>query len=108
MNDQIELSERLVRGRHKALGQSVPESLHRRLERQCELAYEAGEPQQPSKMVMLAAILAESTLDPSELRRMLATYGEATNADALPWLDRGADIVEFPARHPGPRTGRRA
>ncbi len=70
----------------KLLGSRVPAPLHERMERRCELAYEAGEARQPSKEQMIAAILLASPTDGAKLRELLNAYGQATVADVLPWL----------------------
>jgi hypothetical protein len=91
------------------LGARIPAPLHERIERLCEVAFQAGETRQPSKQEMAAAILLGSTTDGQELRELLRRYGEATVADALPWLADGeAEVIELPKRKPGPRSGRRS
>jgi hypothetical protein len=107
MTDRLRLDQRLVESDFKPLGQRVPEAIHRRVEHLCELAFQAGERREPSKMEMLAALLLGCPTDPQELRRLLRAYGDATVATALPWaVEEGAEVIDLPARRSGPRSRR--
>lgn len=106
MSPDFNPQQRLIEVRHKSLGQQVPEPLHERVEQLCDLVYEAGEAQRPSKMQMVAALLFGSPIEADELIDLLRRYGRATVADALVESTAPADasVIELPARKSGPRS----
>lgn len=90
------------------LGQRVPEPLHQRIEELCDLVYEAGEPQRPTKQQMVAALLLGAPTKADELVELIRRYGRATVADALVVAEaRVGTVVELPKRKSGPRSARK-
>lgn len=106
MPSDLDPTDRLVDTPTAALGQRVPEVLHRRLDQLCNLAYDAGLPSPPSKKEMVGAILFASPESGQELRDLLDAYGKAKVRDALVGGATG-QVVQLPARRSGPRSGRR-
>lgn len=103
-NIRLRAADRLLEASPKALGQRVPEPLHRRLIELCDAVYEAGEPRRPTKADMLAALILAAPEDPARLVEMLQAYGKARVRDAV--LSRpDGDLIEFAARTPGPKRG---
>jgi hypothetical protein len=98
--------QRLSEVPSSGLGQRIPEPLHARLERLCELVYEAGH-ERPTKMRMVAALLLAASTDPDQLATALADYDRATVGDALLEGERDRGVVSLPKRRPGPRSIRR-
>ena len=98
-------ADRLIETAPKALGQRVPEPLHRRLIELCDAVYEAGEPRRPTKADMLAALILAAPEDPERLIEILLTYGRARVRDALLAKPDDGDVIEFPARTSGPKRG---
>lgn len=90
----------------KPLGQRVPEPLHERIEALCDRVYEAGH-RRPAKADLVAALLLEASGNADALHRSLERYYAANVGDALleDRRDEG-DLIQFPERKPGPRTGR--
>jgi len=107
MSPEYRPDQRLVTALpRKPLGARVPAPLHERVERLCEAAYAAGQTRQPSKEEMVAALLLACPTDGTKLRELLNAYGEATVADALPWLtDDQGGVIALPVRKSGPRSG---
>lgn len=103
---RLNVGDRLIETLPKALGQRVPEPLHRRLIELCDLVYEAGQPQRPTKADMLAALILAAPEDPEELVALLQRYGRARVGDAFLAGPEG-DVIEFAARTSGPRRGSR-
>ncbi len=103
---RLHTGDRLIETMPKALGQRVPEALHRRLLELCDLVYEAGQPQRPTKADMLAALILAAPENPEMLIDMLQRYGRARVGDAL-LAPSEAEVVDFPERTSGPRRGRR-
>ena len=100
--------DRLVEAEKAQLGQRVPEPLHERLNRLCDLAYEAGEARRPSLQEMVGAVLLATPLDGARLRQLLADYGRATVKEAVPWrASVEGELIELPKRRPGPRSSGR-
>lgn len=100
-------NSRLVEADPKPLGQRVPEPLHTRVEALCDRVYRSGR-RRPAKADLVAALLLAASTDADELSRHLDYYFSASVQDAL--LDappeQRADVVTFPRRRPGPRSGR--
>jgi len=103
---RLRAGDRLLEADPKALGQRVPEPLHRRLLDLCDLVYEAGQPQRPTKADMLAALILAAPEDPGALVDLLQRYGRAQVRDALIAVPEG-EVVEFAERTSGPRRGNR-
>lgn len=106
MSPDFNPQQRLIEVRHKSLGQQVPEPLHERVEQLCDLVYDAGEAQRPSKMQMVAALLFGSPTDADELIDLVRRYGRATVAEAIVESTAAADssVIKLPARKSGPRS----
>jgi hypothetical protein len=109
MPPNLDPRERLIDTPGQALGQRVPECLHERLDQLCDIAYAAGEPQRPTKMQMVGALIFGGPSDPDELVELLRRYGRATVGDAMvgTTIPAGA-VIELPARKSGPRSSRRS
>lgn len=98
-------SDRLIEAEPKALGQRVPEPLHRRLIELCDAVYEGGEPHRPTKADMLAALIFAAPEDPTKLVEILQRYGKARVGDAVLTRSDNGDVIEFAPRTSGPRRG---
>jgi len=98
-------ADRLIEAEPKALGQRVPEPLHRRLIDLCDAVYEAGEPHRPTKADMLAALILAAPEDPVSLLEILRQYGKAQVGDAMLTQSDEGDVIELTPRTSGPRRG---
>lgn len=103
---RFKATDRLIEASPKPLGQRVPEPLHVRLLDLCDLVYESGETRRPTKAEMLGALILAAPDNPTTLVEMLNAYGRADVGQALVGPRRGADVVRFEPRVPGPRRGR--
>jgi hypothetical protein len=104
--DRFKASDRLLEASPKPLGQRVPEPLHVRLLDLCDLVYASGETRRPTKAEILGAMILAAPEDPAALVAMLNAYGRADVGSALVGSRKGADVVRFERRLPGPRRGR--
>jgi hypothetical protein len=101
-------NQRLIEADPKALGQRIPNPLHERIEELCDVVYRAGNVR-PTKVRMLAALLLAAPTDAATLDDLLRSYDAATVADAPVAPDRaGGNVIQFPERKSGPRSGRLA
>jgi hypothetical protein len=97
---------RLVEADPKPLGQRVPAPLHERVEALCDRVYESGR-RRPAKADMVAALLLAASSDPEVLSRALDHYYGARVQHALLGDRPGpGEVVTFPQRKSGPRSGR--
>jgi hypothetical protein len=104
-NIRFNATDRLIESQPKALGQRVPEPLHRRLIELCDAVYDAGEPHRPTKADMLAALILAAPDDPADLIDILRRYGRAQVGDAVMTKADDGDVLEFAPRTSGPRRG---
>jgi hypothetical protein len=95
--------QRLREAPNSGLGQRIPEPLHDRVERLCDLVYEAGY-ERPTKARMIAALLLAAEANPERLAAALAAYDRATVGDALLEGESDRAVVSLPQRRPGPRS----
>jgi hypothetical protein len=104
VGDIYKAQDRLVKAKTASLGQRVPEPLHHRLVRLCDIVYDAGERVRPTKADMVAALILAAPEEPEELVRLLRAYGSATVGDTV--VGEPQDVISLESRTPGPRTGR--
>ena len=104
---RLNMSDRLIEAEpKKALGQRLPEPLHRRLLELCDLVYESGQPQRPTKADLLGALILAAPEDPEVLIELLQRYGKADVRQAF--VDSPEDsVLELVERTSGPRRGTR-
>lgn len=108
MTSRLRSDMRLVNTPDAQLTLRMPEVLHQRIDRLCDLAFEAGERKRPTKQEMVAALLFSSPVEGAELRAILSQFGQATVGDALPWEQTGEGaVIKMTPRKSGPREGRR-
>ena len=109
MPPDLDPAERLIETPLEPLGQRVPAPLHERLDRLCDIAYEAGESRRPTKMQMVGALIFGGPSDPAELVELLRRYGRATVGESMieTTIPAGS-VIELPPRRSGPRSSRRS
>jgi hypothetical protein len=105
MSPSYEPNQRLTEADPKPLGQRIPNPLHERVDELCDAVYQAGHAR-PTKVRMLAALILSAPTDPATLDDLLRTFDGATVGDALVVPGRSdGNIIQFPERKSGPRSG---
>jgi|tagenome__1003787_1003787.scaffolds.fasta_scaffold20684483_2 hypothetical protein len=105
MSQKFDLNERLNEARERSVGVQMPVPLHERVDQLCDLLHDTGH-RRPSKREMLSALVLAAPTDADELEAMLRAYHGAYVRDALVAESATGDVVEFPRRRSGPRSGR--
>jgi hypothetical protein len=106
MSPTYDRGQRLVEADPKPLGQRIPNPLHERIEDLCDVVYHSGSAR-PTKVKMLAALILAAPADPNVLQEALRAYDAARVEDAVVATSRlSGNVISFPQRKSGPRTGR--